>query len=208
MQESRQERRIAPAQDKALDAFRCLIQEIVTKLAEIEQILKTESDRMVISYVTSRIKTPDSIAEKLDRKGKKGTWEAAVENLNDIAGVRAVCLFEEDIYRIRDFFCRQETLRVVREKDFIRKPKASGYRSLHLILEPAGCPRQPFPVRAELQLRTMAMDFWSVLEYQLQYKKKNQKTREAQEQLKACAADIRRVEAKMYDLKKKIDRMS
>lgn len=208
VKENRQRIRSFLADDKIQITFRYAIWNVTVKLREIEEILKSESDRMVISYITSRIKTPDSVMEKLTRKEKKVTWESALQNLNDIVGIRAVCLFEEDIYRIRDYFYKQDDIHVIKEKDFIKKPKTSGYRSLHLILEvPVTCMERETYVRVELQLRTMAMDFWSVLEYQLQYKKKNEKVRAAQEQLKECAEDIKDIEEKMYDLKLLIDRM-
>lgn len=208
VKENKQRIRDFLTNDKIQITFRYAIWNVTVKLKEIEELLKKESDRMVISYITSRIKTPESVVEKLIRKEKKISWESALQNLNDIVGIRAVCLFEEEIYRIRDFFYGQRDIRIVKEKDFIKKPKSSGYRSLHLILEvPVTCMERETYVKVELQLRTMAMDFWSVLEYQLQYKKKNEKVRAAQEQLKDCAMDICTVETKMYELKQMIDRM-
>lgn len=208
MRENKQKIRDFLTDDKVQITFRYAIWNVTVKLREIEAVLKEESDRMVISYITSRIKTADSIVEKLVRKEKKVSWESAVSNLNDIVGIRAVCLFEEDIYRIRDYIYEQKDTRILKEKDFIKKPKSSGYRSLHLILEtPVTCMERDTYVKVELQLRTMAMDFWSVLEYQLQYKKKNERVRIAQQQLKDCAADIKAVEAKMHGLKQMIDNM-
>lgn len=194
------------ADDKIQLMFRYAVWNVTVKLRETEEILKEETDRMVISYITSRMKTADSVIEKLIRKEKRLTWESVFQNLSDVVGVRAVCLFEDDIYRIRDYFYRQKDIKVLKEKDFIRKPKSSGYRSLHLILEvPVTCMEHETYVKVELQLRTMAMDFWSVLEYQLQYKRKNEKVRTAQEQLKDCAKDIRLVEGRMYELKTLIE---
>lgn len=208
MKEGKQKIRDFLEDDKVQLTFRYAIWNVTVKLKEVESILKEESDRMVISYITSRIKTADSVIEKLIRKEKQLTCESVLKNLSDVAGVRAVCLFEDDIYRIRDYFYGQKDIRVLKEKDFIRKPKSSGYRSLHLILEvPVTCLEHETYVKVELQLRTMAMDFWSVLEYQLQYKKKNEKVRAAQEQLKDCAMDIKMVEGKMYELKTLIEQM-
>lgn len=174
---------------------------VTQRLKEAEEILKEDQKRMIISYTTSRIKTPESIVEKLAGKQKPVTWESAVNNLNDLAGVRAVCLFIDDIYAVRDFIAGGKDMELVKEKDFMKKPKSSGYRSLHMILRvPAVYGNVRRDVKVELQLRTPAMDFWSVLEYQLQYKKKNSKIRAAREELKSCAEHIEKIEERMYEL--------
>lgn len=174
------------------------IVKLTKRLQTIDELLREESGRMIISYVTGRIKTPDSIIEKLQRKEKKINLESALENLNDIVGVRAVCLFKDDIYHIKDYISKQPDIQILKEKDFIKKPKSSGYRSLHLILKIDG-------IKVELQLRTPAMDFWSVLEYQLQYKKKNIKVKEEEAELKSCAAAIEEIEERMTNLRNRIE---
>lgn len=180
------------------EQYRTAMLKLIAKLRVADELLKQEAGRMIISYITCRIKEPDSIIEKLQRKQKKVSVASAKENLNDIAGVRAVCLFMDDIYDIRDFISRQPDIEIVKEKDFIKKPKLSGYRSLHLILEIDS-------VKVELQLRTPAMDFWSVLEYQLQYKKKNRKVRAEENELKNCAAAIEEIEERMAKLRYRIE---
>ena len=174
------------------------IQKVCGRLQVIDELLREESGRMIVSYMTSRIKKPESIIEKLQRKEKKISVESALENLNDIVGIRAVCLFADDIYHIRDFIYKQPSIKVIKEKDFIRRPKSSGYRSLHLICMVG-------EVKAELQLRTPAMDFWSVLEYQLQYKKKNVKIKEEEQELKNCAEAIADIESRMTQLRNRIE---
>lgn len=174
------------------------IVKLTKRLQSIDALLREESGRMIISYITGRIKTPDSIIEKLQRKEKKTNLESALENLNDIVGVRAVCLFKDDIYHIKDYINKQPDILILKEKDFIKKPKSSGYRSLHLILKIDG-------VKVELQLRTPAMDFWSVLEYQLQYKKKNIKVKAEEAELKSCAAAIEEIEERMTNLRNRIE---
>lgn len=180
------------------EQYRTAMLKLIAKLRGVDELLKQEAGRMIISYITCRIKEPDSIIEKLQRKQKKVSIASAKENLNDIAGVRAVCLFMDDIYDIRDFIGRQPDIEIVKEKDFIKKPKLSGYRSLHLILEID-------TVKVELQLRTPAMDFWSVLEYQLQYKKKNRKFKAEENELKNCAAAIEEIEERMAKLRYRIE---
>lgn len=174
------------------------IVKLTKRLQSIDALLREESGRMIISYITGRIKTPDSIIEKLQRKEKKTNLESALENLNDIVGVRAVCLFKDDIYHIKDYISKQPDIQILKEKDFIKKPKSSGYRSLHLILKIDG-------IKVELQLRTPAMDFWSVLEYQLQYKKKNIKVKAEEAELKSCAAAIEEIEERMTNLRNRIE---
>lgn len=180
------------------EQYRTAMLKLIAKLRGVDELLKQEAGRMIISYITCRIKEPDSIIEKLQRKQKKVSIASAKENLNDIAGVRAVCLFMDDIYNIRDFINTQPDIEIVKEKDFIKKPKLSGYRSLHLILEIDS-------VKVELQLRTPAMDFWSVLEYQLQYKKKNRKFKAEESELKNCAAAIEEIEERMAKLRYRIE---
>lgn len=181
---------------------------VTLRLEEAAGALKEDQERMIISYITSRVKDPDSIVEKLIGKEKPVTWESAVCNLNDLAGVRAVCLFIDDIYAVRDYLIKKTEIELIKEKDFMKRPKSSGYRSLHLILRvPVTYKGERRTVKAELQLRTPAMDFWSVLEYQLQYKKKNAKMREAQEELKNCAVRIERIEEKMFELRNSIEKI-
>lgn len=198
MKKSRQEINRYFKEESAQEQYRTAMLKLIAKLRVVDELLKQEAGRMIISYITSRIKEPDSIIEKLQRKQKKVSVASAKENLNDIAGVRAVCLFMDDIYNIRDFINTQPDIEIVKEKDFIKKPKLSGYRSLHLILEIDS-------VKVELQLRTPAMDFWSVLEYQLQYKKKNRKFKAEESELKNCAAAIEEIEERMAKLRYRIE---
>lgn len=198
MKKSRQEIGRYFKEESIQEQYRMAMLKLIARLRIADELLKKEAGRMIISYITCRIKEPDSIIEKLQRKQKKVSIASAKENLNDIAGVRAVCLFMDDIYDIRDFIGRQPDIEIVKEKDFIKKPKLSGYRSLHLILEID-------TIKVELQLRTPAMDFWSVLEYQLQYKKKNRKFKAEESELKNCAAAIEEIEERMAKLRYRIE---
>lgn len=180
---------------------------IQDKIREADKILKDEKGRMVVSSVSGRIKTPDSIIEKLKRKGKDITYLSAREHLNDIVGVRAVCLFTDDIYHLRRLILEDEDITVIKEKDFIKRPKNSGYQSLHLILSVPSGPDEADKTcaKAELQIRTAAMDYWSVLEYQLQYKKN--KSKRVRQELKSFAAEVGEIDRKMFRLRNKLEAM-
>lgn len=180
---------------------------IEDKIHRADRILKENKGRMVVSSVTGRIKTPESIIDKLRRKGKDITYISAMEHLNDIVGVRAVCLFTDDIYHLRQLFLEDEDIVLLKEKDFIKKPKNSGYQSLHLIIQvPSGLFQgDEAVVKAELQIRTAAMDYWSVLEYQLQYKKT--KSKRVRQELKRFAMEVGEIDKKMFRLRNKLEDM-
>ena len=157
-------------------------------LADINRRLSRESERDVIDSVTSRVKTSASIEKKLKKKGYKPTLENAEEHLNDIAGMRAVCLYIDDLYRIRKALVKERSIRIVKEKDFIDRPKKSGYRSLHLILEVPICyERGEKMVRVELQLRTMIMHLWARIDHRNCYKKDAKQGDAVSKTLRLCA---------------------
>ena len=188
--------------------YHSAIMEVETKLRVLDMELSMDMDKNPIETIHSRLKRPKSILEKLQRKELPVTLESMRENLLDIAGVRVICDFIDDIYKLEKLLSDQNDITVLSRKDYIKNPKPNGYRSLHLTISvPIFLTEGVKNVPVEVQFRTMAMDFWSVLEYQLQYKKKNEKVRAAQEQLKECAMDIKAVEGKMYELKTLIEEM-
>ena len=129
-------------------------------------------DRNPIETIKTRIKSPESIIGKLKRRNLSFTVEAITENINDIAGIRVICSFPEDIYLLAECLVRQDDITLIEKKDYIQQPKSSGYRSLHLIVEvPIFLAQEKKPVRVEVQLRTIGMDFWASLEHKLMYKK-------------------------------------
>ena len=151
--------------------YESAIKQIETKLDILNKESKVNRKRNPIETVKSRIKTPDSIAKKLEKKGFPVTFESMMTNLNDIAGVRVICPYISDIYAIRDILLKQPDLKLVRECDYIAKPKESGYRSLHVVVEiPVYLSKTAHNVKVEIQLRTIAMDFWASLEHELHYK--------------------------------------
>lgn len=147
---------------------RCAIKEIQTKLEILNDELAMKTKRNPIESISSRVKSPRSIVEKMDRKGFPLTVESVWENLNDVAGVRVICSFIEDIYDVAAMFMKQDDIEVLEIKDYIKNPKPNGYRSLHLIVRvPIFLSDKTLPMRVEVQIRTIAMDFWASLEFGL-----------------------------------------
>lgn len=188
--------------------LKCLwaIQTIESKLSMINLELKEQKDRVVVSQVTHRIKTAESIYRKLQRKGYKINLKEAKKKLNDIIGVRVTCLFQDDVYEIIKCLSLQGDIRIITEKDYIKKPKETGYQSLHLIVEvPIYLTKKAEWVKVEIQLRTVAMDFWSVLDYQLLYKKEVDQADEISQELKRYAEIIADVDQNMMKLRDRIE---
>ena len=152
--------------------YRCAIREIQTKLEVLDDEFSVENNRNPISFIKTRIKKPNSIYNKLQKMGYEFTTENIQTYLNDVAGVRIVCAFIDDIYMISDLITQQDDIKVIEIKDYIKNPKSNGYRSYHMIVEiPVFLAKGKTPMRVELQIRTNGMDFWATLEHQLRYKK-------------------------------------
>ena len=151
--------------------YESAIKQIETKLDILNKESSVNRTRNPISTVKSRIKSPESIAKKLEKKGLPVNFDSMMKNLNDIAGVRVICPYISDIYSVRDMLLKQPDLTLIKQNDYIDNPKESGYRSLHLVMEiPVYLSKTEHNVRVEIQLRTIAMDFWASLEHQLRYK--------------------------------------
>lgn len=151
--------------------YESAIKQIETKLDILNKECKVGHKRNPIETVKSRIKSPDSIAKKLAKKKLPATFDAMTEHLTDIAGVRVICPYISDIYNIRDILLKQPDITLVAEHDYIENPKESGYRSLHIVVEtPVYLSKTVHNVKVEIQLRTIAMDFWASLEHELRYK--------------------------------------
>lgn len=156
---------------KIMMLYESAIKQIETKLDILNKESKVNRKRNPIETVKSRIKAPDSIAKKLEKHHLPITFEAMTENLNDIAGVRVICPYISDIYSVREMLLKQPDIKLIKESDYIQEPKESGYRSLHLVIEtPVYLSKTEHNVRVEIQLRTIAMDFWASLEHELHYK--------------------------------------
>ena len=184
---------------------RCAIKEIQTKLDILNDELAMKTKRNPIESVSSRVKNPRSIMEKMERKGFPLTMESVWENLNDVAGVRVICSFIEDIYDVAAMFMKQDDIEVLEVKDYIKNPKPNGYRSLHLIVQvPIFLSDKTLPMRVEVQIRTIAMDFWASLEHQLKYKRGIPDAEKISAELKECAETINETDMKMQDIYHKI----
>lgn len=151
--------------------YESAIKQIETKLDILNKEYKVTGNRNPIQTVKSRIKSPDSIAKKLEKKHIPVTFDGMIENLHDIAGVRVICPYIADIYTVRDILLKQPDLTLLEEHDYIENPKESGYRSLHIVVSiPIYLTDSVQNVKVEIQLRTIAMDFWASLEHELHYK--------------------------------------
>lgn len=167
--------------------YRCAMMEVSTKFNVLDEELSLQYDRNPIEAIKTRLKSPDSIMDKLSRRGLSFSAESIEHNLNDIAGVRVICAYISDIYMLRDALLRQDDIVLLQEKDYIKNPKPNGYRSLHLIVEtPIFLHDQKKQMRVEVQFRTMAMDWWASVEHKLRYKKPAA-PEEVNSELKECA---------------------
>lgn len=152
--------------------YRCAIREIRTKLEVLDDEFSVEYNRNPISSIKTRIKAPMSIYKKLQKMGYDFNEQNIIDQLNDVAGIRVVCAFIDDIYSVAALLASQDDITVIKIKDYIKNPKPNGYRSYHMIVEiPVFFAKGKTPIRAEIQIRTIGMDFWASLEHQLRYKK-------------------------------------
>ena len=158
-----------------------------------------------IEHITSRLKTPPSIVKKLKNDGKEVTIENMVEYLNDIAGIRIICSFMSDIYPIADMIARQADITVLHVKDYIKYPKANGYKSYHMVVTLPVCLTDgKVDTKVEIQIRTIAMDFWASLEHKIAYKFEGNPPDYLETELKACADMVDMLDAKMFSLNQEI----
>ena len=188
--------------------YSCAIREMRTKLEVLNDELSVHHQRNPIEFITSRVKKPLSIVEKLHRYGVPVSVESVEKNLNDVAGVRVICSFIDDIYTVADMLLRQDDITLIKKKDYIEHPKDNGYRSLHLIIEiPVFFSNQKKNMRVEVQIRTIAMDFWASFDHQLKYKQNIEdveNTDGLSAELKECADIIAQTDARMQAIKNKI----
>ncbi len=183
--------------------YECALMEIETKLQVLNTEFALQHNRNPFESIKCRLKKPISIIEKMKKKGLDITIDNIENNLTDIAGIRVICSFPEDIYAVSELLIQQDDINVVCVKDYIRKPKQNGYRSLHLIIEiPIFLSKEKKYMKVEVQFRTIAMDFWASLDHKLKYKKNNLKHPEiiAQE-LKKCADTITAMDYKMQEIR-------
>ena len=188
--------------------YRCAIREIQTKLEVLDDEFSVENNRNPISFIKTRIKKPNSIYNKLQKMGHDFTTENIQTYLNDVAGVRIVCAFIDDIYMLADCLIRQDDVTLIEMKDYIRNPKGNGYRSLHLIISvPIFLQNEKRNVKVEVQLRTIAMEFWANLEHQMRYKKElsPELLEKISTELGACAETSAELDLRMQEIRYTIE---
>ena len=158
-----------------------------------------------IEHIKSRVKTPDSIVKKMKRNGYEVTIENMVEKLSDIAGIRIICSFNQDIYQIADMIASQGDVTVLHVKDYIKNPKPNGYKSYHMVVTvPVYLTDGPVETKVEIQIRSVAMDFWASLEHKIAYKFEGNAPENLLKELKACADMVDMLDAKMFSLNEAI----
>ena len=187
--------------------YQSALREVRTKLEILDDEFQMRHSRNPIHHMEYRIKSPESIAQKLVRKGLPITAEAAMENLRDIAGIRVVCAYLNDAYTIADLLTSQDDVRLIETRDYIRNPKPNGYRSLHIIVEvPVFLSTGKLLLPVEVQIRTIAMDFWASLEHQLRYKETvnapdslNRQLYDAAERIAALDGEMQHIHDQMVE---------
>ncbi len=185
--------------------YSCAIKEVQTKLEVLNMDFGVRYRRNPIEFIKTRLKRPDSIAKKLKQKGCPITVSAIGPNLNDVAGIRVICSFIDDIYAVAEQLIGQDDITLIEAKDYISHPKENGYRSLHLIVQvPVFFADYTRNMNVEVQIRTIAMDFWASLDHKLKYKHSLSNPEEISKELKECAESIAVNDERMQLIKNKI----
>jgi len=185
--------------------YKCAIMEVETKFKVLNENFSIGNDSNHIESIKTRLKTPESIIEKMVRNHFPLTVDGIESNMHDIAGIRVICSFVSDIYMLSDALLKQDDVTLVEKKDYIANPKPNGYRSLHLIIEtPIFLEDEKKMMRVEVQLRTLAMDTWASLEHKMRYKKDVEMTQESIDELYQCSAICAELDNKMELLNRKI----
>lgn len=187
--------------------YRSALSKIKTKVKILQDEFSNIQKSNPIEHVNSRIKTPQSIVRKMHRQGIEVTIENMVEYINDIAGIRIVCSFTPDIYKIAEMLSNQQDITVLLTKDYIKNPKANGYRSYHMIISiPVYLSKTCQEVKVEVQIRTIAMDFWASLEHKIHYKFSGNAPEYMTDQLKDCADIVAELDNRMLALNRSIQK--
>lgn len=193
--------------DTLMAYYRCAIMEVETKFKVLNEQFSLQYDRNPIESIKTRMKSMESIMKKMRNKDIPLTLASLEENIRDIAGVRVICSFQDDIYMLAECLLQQDDVKLIEEKDYIKNPKSSGYRSLHLIVEiPIFLHNEKRMMKVEVQLRTIAMDFWASLEHKLRYKKNipDEEAEQLAKELTACAETSAALDKHMQDIRTRI----
>ena len=198
--------------DKALDVseepfeklmffYKSALNQLTTQINIIKDEFKIIYNYDLIDHIDTRIKEPKSIIKKMEKKKYDKTYSNLIQKINDIAGIRIVCTLKDDIFFIKDLIKQMPGVRIIKEKDFVTNPKKSGYSSYHIIVEvPVKLTQKTIYVKCEIQIRTMAMDFWASFEHKIKYKSEYQISKKASKELVACAKMISKFDSKMVSL--------
>jgi len=186
--------------------YNCAIMEIETKLRVLDAEFSLQYDRNPFESIETRLKKPVSIVEKMQSRGIEMTCAAMERQIFDIAGIRVICSFKEDIYKLSDLLIRQDDVLLISRKDYIEKPKANGYRSLHMLLDiPIFLAEGKRHMKVEVQFRTIAMDFWASVDHKLRYKKHLKNPEEIYDKLRLCAGTLAAMDDEMENIRRSID---
>ena len=187
--------------EKIMFIYKVALKEINTKLEILKDEFKLFYEYDLIDHINTRIKSPESITQKMKDKSLQYTYKEMIKNINDIAGIRAICPIQKDIYSIRNLITKVPGIKVLKEKDYVKKPKKSGYSSYHMILEvPITLSQNLTYVKVELQIRTLAMDFWASIEHKMKYKADKEVTKSTSKELVQCAKMVTKLDNKMLQL--------
>ena len=190
---------------QAFMLYDAALKEINTKLEILNNEFKLAHQYNPIEHITSRIKTPQSITKKLKRYGKELSLENIIEHINDVAGVRIICSFTSDIYRIADLISKLSDIKVLTIKDYIASPKPNGYTSYHMIVTvPVYLSNMTLDVRVEIQIRTIAMDFWASLEHKIYYKFEGNAPEHIRKELKECSDLVSYLDQRMLAINEEV----
>lgn len=183
------------------------IKEVKTKLEILDDEFKVKHDHNPIHHMEYRLKSVKSILGKLEKRGLEVSLESIIINLTDIAGVRVICNYVSDVYKIADMLIKQSDIKLIKKKDYIKHPKNNGYRSLHLVVEvPIFLAEKVQPIPVEIQIRTIAMDFWASLEHHLRYKADNEVPDGVRDELIECAKTISNLDYKMQSIHEELSK--
>ena len=185
--------------------YNSALKEIGTKLEILNDEFQDVHKYNPIEHIKARMKTSESIVKKLKSRGYESTIENMVEHVTDIAGIRVICSFTSDIYRIADMLAAQDDLRILATKDYIKAPKPSGYKSYHMLVTvPVFLSNRVVEVKVEIQIRTVAMDFWASLEHKIYYKFEGNAPEHIQQSLVNCAKIVEQLDAEMLSLNNEV----
>lgn len=186
--------------------YRSAMMEIETKFKVLKEEYSLYNDRNPINSIKTRLKSPKSIKEKLERLGYDSSVESVENNLNDVAGVRIICPFKDDVYTLAQALLNQDDVTLIKTKDYIQSPKENGYRSLHMIVSiPIYLAKEKREMKVEVQFRTIAMDSWASMEHQIVYKKGVEISEDMKKELSECANLSASLDEKMTELRRIIN---